>query len=537
MQYQGSSYLAFASNLNDPPPSANWSLWAQQGGTGPTGATGPQGVTGPSGGPTGPTGATGPGFTGATGAPGSTGATGAGGTGPPGLDGDDGATGATGAAGATGSQPSPGSLLYDYTVTGSDKSDIDTFVDGTTVANFSGYSVLEVWMLLRTDEAGAVGNANLTFNNDSGANYDRLELANNNTTVSGATTLGQTELLVPVHGSGGGATRAAMSRLSIIAPNDTTFFKVCEQTSHIIDSTAGNNYDLVRQGLWRDTSALTRIKIDAAGAAKFKIGSRLLVYGLPPVGAQGPTGPSGPVGATGAGTTGATGPSGSPGGATGATGPPGIEGYEGATGATGASAASVVELDYVERTTRLDISATTAAGADTIVSGNAISLDGSTRIKAEVFAPFISSSQFIQLAVWDGATDLGTLAQSNAIGAVAEGEIYLTPAAGTHTFHFKAWRGTGSAAIESGVGGAGTRIPAHMRITRADVVGPQGATGSAGATGTAGATGAGTTGPTGSTGATGPAGSPGGATGATGPVGASGAGTGSDKLFKWTFTR
>lgn len=125
------------------------------------------------------------------------------------------------------------------------------------------------------------------------------------------------------------------------------------------------------------------------------------------------------------------------------------------------------ELDYAERTTRIDISATTAAGADTVISGAAVTYDGSTRIKVELYSPFVVSAQFLVLSLWDGSTDLGTLHQSNLELVGAYGVRFLTPSAAAHTFHFKAWRGTGSASLEQGAGGAGVRVPAFIRITEA----------------------------------------------------------------------
>jgi hypothetical protein len=74
VSYNGSSYVAIATNVNHPPDThpTEWQLIAQQGAVGPTG---PQGVIGPAGptgsqGPTGTTGSQGP--TGATGPPGPT---------------------------------------------------------------------------------------------------------------------------------------------------------------------------------------------------------------------------------------------------------------------------------------------------------------------------------------------------------------------------------------------------------------------------------------------------------------------------------
>jgi hypothetical protein len=92
VEYNGSSYVAIAANLNVLPDSVNavWDILAEKGNPGPTGLTGVAGPTGPTGsvgpaGPTGPTGAdstvegpTGP--AGETGAPGDTGPTGPGGS-------------------------------------------------------------------------------------------------------------------------------------------------------------------------------------------------------------------------------------------------------------------------------------------------------------------------------------------------------------------------------------------------------------------------------------------------------------------------
>ena len=114
--YDGSSYIAIASNTNQLPTNTMfWSLVANKGTTGPTGAQGTAGPTGPTGtqgepgtvGPTGPTGQQGaastvPGPTGPTGSIGLTGPTGANSTvpGPTGPTGSAGLTGPTGPTGA-----------------------------------------------------------------------------------------------------------------------------------------------------------------------------------------------------------------------------------------------------------------------------------------------------------------------------------------------------------------------------------------------------------------------------------------------------
>jgi hypothetical protein len=126
------------------------------------------------------------------------------------------------------------------------------------------------------------------------------------------------------------------------------------------------------------------------------------------------------------------------------------------------------EYDYVERTTALTVSATTAAGANVFIDGNAVTYDGSTRIKVECFAPYFQGNNFIAVSLWDGSTDLGSVAQSNVNSPVpCYGVRFVTPSAASHTFHFKAWRGTTSGEVNADVGGAGTRVPGFLRITRA----------------------------------------------------------------------
>lgn len=184
----------------------------------------------------------------------------------------------TGAKWAT---PTTGTVvkLYDFTITGSDQASIDTNVDGTTVANFSGYDILEVWLVSRTDDAGALALLDMRLNNDSGTNYDFTRISDTNTTVSGALSGADTRWQIETHGSGGSSGYATTTRLSIPGYADTTFWKVAELDSATPDATAANNDIRIGAFGWRSTAAITRIKVAGQGSAKLKIGSRLIVYG------------------------------------------------------------------------------------------------------------------------------------------------------------------------------------------------------------------------------------------------------------------
>lgn len=169
--------------------------------------------------------------------------------------------------------------IYDYTVAGSDKASIDTAVDGTTVANFSGYDLIEVWMVARTDSAGALAAFDMTVNNDTGNNYDRAYVQGFNGATFAGTSLAQPAWRVSVHGSGGSANYPSSVALTMADPNGTTFLKSCELRETITDATAGNNQVTLWALGYRSTSAVGRIKVAAISPAKFKVGTRLLVYG------------------------------------------------------------------------------------------------------------------------------------------------------------------------------------------------------------------------------------------------------------------
>jgi hypothetical protein len=174
-----------------------------------------------------------------------------------------------------------GAKLYDYTVAGADKASIDTFVDGSTVANFTGYDVLEVFALVRTDDAAAIAGVSVSVNNDSGSNYNWHQWYLTNVTVSADphAAADTSWSCFNAHGSGGTANYATPIRLVIPGYAGTTFYKAGEASMMMVDATAANKRLLFLSLGWLNTAAITRLKIAAQGTAKLKIGSRLIVYG------------------------------------------------------------------------------------------------------------------------------------------------------------------------------------------------------------------------------------------------------------------
>jgi hypothetical protein len=140
------------------------------------------------------------------------------------------------------------------------------------------------------------------------------------------------------------------------------------------------------------------------------------------------------------------------------------------------------EMAAVERTDVHTIAATTAAGADTVLSFPPLTFDGVTPIIVEFFVPSVSintAGSAIYVNLWDGATDLGYWGQQLPVNTGQNWPIVLRrrliPSAGTHTFTIKAWKtGGGTMALVSGLGAAaGQFVPMQARIVRVVPTPPQ----------------------------------------------------------------
>ena len=133
------------------------------------------------------------------------------------------------------------------------------------------------------------------------------------------------------------------------------------------------------------------------------------------------------------------------------------------------------QLDYVQITSPVSITATSDATANAIIDGNAVTYDGSTRIKIEFFTPDITVpvGNAITVVLNDGSTDLGRLGTtanhtSSSNDQAFYAAAFLTPSAAAHTYHIKAWIfSSATGTIGTGVGGAGVNLPAWYRITKA----------------------------------------------------------------------
>ncbi len=129
------------------------------------------------------------------------------------------------------------------------------------------------------------------------------------------------------------------------------------------------------------------------------------------------------------------------------------------------------QIDFVEVTSN----AATSSSVD-IVSGNAISYDGATRIKIEYYTAGLDnggSNIGAEVHLYEGATDLGIMghayASASQIVPASTGHRFLTPSAGVHTYKLKLVRTVtaGTVTFYGGAGGTGVVVPGYLRITKA----------------------------------------------------------------------
>lgn len=144
------------------------------------------------------------------------------------------------------------------------------------------------------------------------------------------------------------------------------------------------------------------------------------------------------------------------------------------TGATNAYAFPPgYEFDYAQITTGVNVTATVEASADTIVTGAAVSYDGSTVIIVEFFTPQArprNATAAGNLLVWlfDGSTSLGRIGflQNVSTGTDIHPMFCtrrLTPSAGSHTYSIRATVDAITGNVGAGAGGAGNVMPAYIR--------------------------------------------------------------------------
>lgn len=145
------------------------------------------------------------------------------------------------------------------------------------------------------------------------------------------------------------------------------------------------------------------------------------------------------------------------------------------TGSSGGG--SITEYDYVESTGTLSVTATTEGTAQTFITGNSVSYDGSTKICVEFFCPRARAStdaanRYMVIDLYQDSTILGHYALLRTPAAGSDDKTvfarrFITPSAGSHAYIVKAYVSGGTGEFTPEPGGTGASLPAYLRVTKA----------------------------------------------------------------------
>jgi hypothetical protein len=145
------------------------------------------------------------------------------------------------------------------------------------------------------------------------------------------------------------------------------------------------------------------------------------------------------------------------------------------TGITGVGGVAS-ELVYTQITGNVTVTGTNEAGATTVITSGAITVDGSTNVMVEFFCPRVSidiasAGQGVVFDLYDDSTIVGRIAVV-ILGADGEhpvvGRARVTNPANGSVFVVKAWKTTSNGVTATvGSGGTGAQVPGFIRVTRA----------------------------------------------------------------------
>lgn len=150
----------------------------------------------------------------------------------------------------------------------------------TTFSSLGSYTHLKIIWSARGDQSATSTIVNLTFNSDSGSNYDGVRARWDSTTTL-ADQIAQTSVQALTVVAGNGPSNY-FGTGEIIFPDyrGTTAYKtfLSRSTAAIAQST-GNIQERYQTGFWRSTSAITSITLTLA-SGNFVTGSKFTLYGM-----------------------------------------------------------------------------------------------------------------------------------------------------------------------------------------------------------------------------------------------------------------
>jgi len=150
-----------------------------------------------------------------------------------------------------------------------------------TFSSLGSFTHLEIYVSARGDQAALSTNIVLTFNGDTGSNYDFQVLTGNGSTASATESLAQTSIAV---GSAAAASATAgkvgVFTVKIYDYRGTTFNKELVSNENLTRGTGtGTLFSRQFAGTWRSTAAITSVTLTLA-SGNYVSGSKFSLYGL-----------------------------------------------------------------------------------------------------------------------------------------------------------------------------------------------------------------------------------------------------------------
>ena len=129
-------------------------------------------------------------------------------------------------------------------------------------------------------------------------------------------------------------------------------------------------------------------------------------------------------------------------------------------------------LSYTEIQSDVNVTGTTEGTATAVISPSAITFDGATPIRVDVYVSKIDrGTSWITPVLYDGAS-IGLFVAAGDVpltGAYETNKVFtrrLTPTNASHTYSFRCYVDAGTGTVRAGAGVAGARMPSHMTISR-----------------------------------------------------------------------
>lgn len=133
------------------------------------------------------------------------------------------------------------------------------------------------------------------------------------------------------------------------------------------------------------------------------------------------------------------------------------------------TSAGSAQLAYGQWTSTVNITATTEATANTIVTASAFTADGSSTYLVESFIPSATKGvTYTQFWLYEGSSSIGAFGVQGVAGAgqSLKLEAHVLPAAGSRTYSLRGSVDAPTGTATGGAGGAGAYVPGFIRVTK-----------------------------------------------------------------------